>query len=921
MINRLTVQVNGDAVERVATLLSPHWTEGQRNDLILPLSGLLLRHVSLADAERVVAAICTAANDDEAPDRLSVLRHTSDRLSAGEPCRGGPALAKALGDGGESTVGELLALLGGNSSSSSTGSGFNGRPRRKSYPTRRAAIEAIDTAMRGEGLERTDRWNYRDGDGRLVASVLRFDGNGGAKGYRPISRHSDSWLIADPPGPWPLYRQPELADAKRVFICEGEKCSDLVRRLGLYATTSAHGSRSARKTDWAPLAGREIALVPDYDGPGADYAEDVADIVLALDPPAAVKVIDLEFPGRGPGDDVEQWLAYYRQQGEDDEQLRARLEALADAAPVEEPDQPAEPHGYLPFPLAALPEPVQTLVREGALALGCDPAFVALPALAVVAGLTGNTRAIRLKPDWTEPAVVWAAVVAPSGTQKSPAARLALGPLIDVQRKFVEAHRLALQAHETAKAAHEAAAKAFAKATGPDPGPAPTAPVCERHVVSDVTIERLAEILEDNPRGLLLYRDELAGWVHNFGRYRSGGSDLPAWLSMHRADAILVDRKGDNRKTTYVARAAVSVTGGIQPGTLARVLATPEAVESGLLARLLLARPPRTPKTWTEAAVSPATHQRYAELFPGLLILSPAHLPDGTAVPYVLTLDDDARRLWIDFYQEWADEQALADEALAAALSKLEGYAARLALIHHVVEHVGLGADDRCPVSRRSVAAGILLTRWFANEARRLYGELEETEAERATRRLVEYIQARGGAVTARELCRSSRRYRTMEEAAQVLDALAKAGLGEWAVRPTTARGGRPVREMRLREPPGRRLCQRAPTEPPGVPTQPGPEKRRENKGKIAREGENGGCVGSVSATMRETEKPRDLASNDVETETSADRTDTTPREAAETQKTPRKQGKNRRDVPSAPHRVPSAPADTTTAADDSEVF
>src|SRR6516162_9864880 len=93
---------------------------------------------------------------------------------------------------------------------------------------------------------------------------------------------------------------------------------------------------------------------------------------------------------------------------------------------------------YTPFPLAALPPIMRDYVDASAAAIGCDPALVALPALAVAAGCIGNSRAIRLKPGWTEPAVVWAATVAPSGSQKSPAWAAAVDPLMAVQMELVD---------------------------------------------------------------------------------------------------------------------------------------------------------------------------------------------------------------------------------------------------------------------------------------------------------------------------------------------------------------------------------------------------------------------------------------------------------------------------------------------------
>jgi len=57
---------------------------------------------------------------------------------------------------------------------------------------------------------------------------------------------------------------------------------------------------------------------------------------------------------------------------------------------------------FLPFPVQELPVGLREYVREGALALDCDPACLAVPALAVVATAIGTTRVLRLKPGWDE---------------------------------------------------------------------------------------------------------------------------------------------------------------------------------------------------------------------------------------------------------------------------------------------------------------------------------------------------------------------------------------------------------------------------------------------------------------------------------------------------------------------------------------
>ena len=83
---------------------------------------------------------------------------------------------------------------------------------------------------------------------------------------------------------------------------------------------------------------------------------------------------------------------------------------------------------FRPFPVDALPEPLRGFVNVSAEAIGCDPSYVAVPALVVTAAAIGNSYRVVLKRGWSEPAVLWAAIVGESGTLKSPAFKLAPPP-------------------------------------------------------------------------------------------------------------------------------------------------------------------------------------------------------------------------------------------------------------------------------------------------------------------------------------------------------------------------------------------------------------------------------------------------------------------------------------------------------------
>src|SRR5262249_30173300 len=179
----------------------------------------------------------------------------------------------------------------------------NGEPAAggRSFPT---AKEAVAELERRHG-QRSALWTYHDAHATPVGLVARWDKPDG-KDIRPVARHADGWRIGAMPEPRPLYGLPELTAPRRVIVTEGEKAADVARSLGFTATTSAGGSQAAGKTDWRPLAGKEVWILPDNDPPGRKYAETVAGILAKLTPAAVVRVVELADLPEG-GDTVD-WI-------------------------------------------------------------------------------------------------------------------------------------------------------------------------------------------------------------------------------------------------------------------------------------------------------------------------------------------------------------------------------------------------------------------------------------------------------------------------------------------------------------------------------------------------------------------------------------------------------------------------------------
>ena len=168
---------------------------------------------------------------------------------------------------------------------------------------------------------------------------------------------------------------------------------------------------------------------------------------------------------------------------------------------------------------------------------------------------------------------------------------------------------------------------------------------------------------------------------------------------------------------------------------------------------MLLTCPPRKPKRWTEADVDPNAEAELARLVDRLYDLQPTVDDEGDPRPVVLGLTRDAKAAWKEYYNHHAEEQTDLSGELSAAWSKLEEYAARLALLIHFVRWAAGDADLESPdaVDAASMKAGIELAQWFKAEARRVYALLSESDDDGEQRRRIEWIERRGGAVTVRE--------------------------------------------------------------------------------------------------------------------------------------------------------------------------
>jgi hypothetical protein len=339
------------------------------------------------------------------------------------------------------------------------------------------------------------------------------------------------------------------------------------------------------------------------------------------------------------------------------------------------------------------------------------------------------------------------ACVSDPGTMKTPALGLAAAPVHSQQSQYSQLFQNALAQNDKDQANYLRELDAYKKNKSDFIPEKPERPVLQRSWTADVTTERLAGILKENPRGVLILRDELSAWIKSFNQYKGGkGADKQFFLSAWSGEPLAVDRQG--KDPVLVPHPYLSVVGCIPPDVLPDL--DEDNREDGFLHRVLFVYPDPVPVRWRESPEHEVSLQEYAALVSQLYSLQPH--PDGS--PLLLDLTPEAKELFVEWHDKHCEEQE--DMALPAivrgAYAKLKGYTPRFALIHALASN-----PSARQVDVDSIGAAAELADYFKLQVRRvapLLGSAAKTPIGRCRHSLLR-IFAGGRKVTKRDAQRS----------------------------------------------------------------------------------------------------------------------------------------------------------------------
>jgi hypothetical protein len=467
------------------------------------------------------------------------------------------------------------------------------------------------------------------------------------------------------------------------------------------------------------------------------------------------------------------------------------ITGLAAAVRVRDAQAPPQPGQTLnaepepePFPTNVFPPGLAAFCRQAAAATSTPPDFAGLVMIATAGAAIGNSRALCLKNNvWYESPRFYGANVGDPASGKTPAMDAVVKPYQAIQLRLLKQYRQQKDEYDDARDNYEKTLKENRVLPADERPPLPPVPeepkLAERFVIMDATVESLAPILEDNPRGLLMPQDEGVGWVRGMGQYKGGrGNDRQFWLSNWSGKAHMVDRKSQGGVPISIPRPFVNVVFGLPPDML-NELADFQGRNDGFLHRILFVFPHASSGTdWTEETVTDEANLAWQTTLLRLRGLGMKELDDGVLGYEVVRFTEAAKERWIQWWDSHAAEIRGPELpiALIGPWGKLKAYCARLALVLHFF---WLGpADDRgVALDMASVERAIRLIDYFKSHLRIVYSRLRQTPEDNHLMDVLDWIRKHGGQCSPRDLA-NAKKVTPTAQAKKVLKELEERGYG-----------------------------------------------------------------------------------------------------------------------------------------------
>lgn len=313
--------------------------------------------------------------------------------------------------------------------------------------------------------------------------------------------------------------------------------------------------------------------------------------------------------------------------------------------------------------------------------------------LAVVSGLLGAKAYLEIDPglNFKVPPNLWVGLVLDSGDMKSTITSDIVDPLFSIQDEAHEAFLQAERDYQRDSQMWELLSKDEKKERLNNNELSPTPPQPTDYLTTDWSKEALIDLLAKNNRGLLLHKEEFAGFFKSLNQYRQGkGDDAEFFLSLYDQKPYRSHRV--SKGTRHLSRPSASMIGTIQEAVLYEQYGD-FSDANGMMARFLWL--PASSQLTLYPRHRPQVHFKdvVVNLYQRILNYFPTPTPDDSESEsehkrrrqQKFTLSPEAFDLYVNEWYDYCSVLAYQtpQKGLKAAIRKLQATAARIALNLH----------------------------------------------------------------------------------------------------------------------------------------------------------------------------------------------------------------------------------------------
>ena len=369
------------------------------------------------------------------------------------------------------------------------------------------------------------------------------------------------------------------------------------------------------------------------------------------------------------------------------------------------------------FPLEIFPKAIRDIIEALEEYENYNVDFTSASFLTVFAAAMGNTWSVRFMTGWISRPIIYMVLVGSPSCGKTPPLQQAVAPLIKLDGEY---DMIYCKEMETYRQWERMSAKQRDKHSLPEEMKMPQR---KCHVVVDSTVEALIGALRDNPRGVLIYKDEIDSLLSNFNRYN--GSDEGYFLSLFSGTPFKYSRKSNNEHI-FLANPYCSIIGSTQPGRLDEQFGG-KRMMNGFSSRFLKVYPEidKMP-SWNDTAMPDGVLEEWGRIIRKVVTVTPSTDQEGKATSIELLFSQEAKLRVI----QWKDEvnnKAYAEtdsDAVRALCGKLETYLVRFCLVIQIM-HCICGESGMDKIEPGTAELAIRLTEYFRNMESRIAPEIE----------------------------------------------------------------------------------------------------------------------------------------------------------------------------------------------------